>query len=434
MLRDVLGPGNAPAAYLLVAVDLILSHWPASRHAAAPFLGCPELLAIDCQRWSHDVTPVPDVFGLGNLQREPRGQATLQSLKQRPSRRARLHERLPALVLEGPDDVRQRVAQLLREAAARLGPYGEDDDLGDSSLMAVHAGNLLVRKNYTDVEVPLRDDRTVVGKQYVAPEPERRHMERLQSARSDRSTDVSLQLAISPEFAASAAEWAQRRAVPQADGEENESGLQQQAVVGAAMIAMRDLTGEQRTRYRSWAMGAFSAAVQGEDDPVTRAREGLRFNPTAIAFAGIAYAMAAGAAREEAAALLALVHRPAAAHGFIAAASAVGAANDRLPQAIVTLNLLEVAPRPAHLSFLLAAASGWLAAFPDATDFWTGHGIGRRVCALIDAVRQTEPTLLASGEPLRNQVDRLLPGRVRVGVADAVRLEQALQPDARRTW
>ena len=101
--------------------------------------------------------------------------------------------------------------------------------------------------------------------------------------------------------------------------------------------------------------------------------------------------------------------------------------------AIVTLNLLEVAPRPAHLSFLLAAASGWLAAFPDAPDFWTGHGIGRRVCELIDAVRQTEPTLLASGEPLRDQVDRLLPGLVRVGVADAARLEQALQPDGRRT-
>lgn len=730
VLVDVLGTGDAPAAYLLVAVDLILSHWPASRHAVAPFLGCPELLTIDCERWSHDVTPVPDLFGLGNLQREPRGQATLQSLKQRPSRRARLDERLPALALEGPEDVRQRAVQLLREAASRLGPYGEDDDLRNAAFMAVHAGNLLVPENYTEVEVPLRDGRTAAGKQYVAPEAERRHMERLQSARSDRSTGVSFQLGISaaledrrstPEFAASAAEWAQRPAAPQADGEENDSRLQQQAVVGAAMLAMRDLTGEQRTRYRSWAMGVFSAAVQGEDDPVTRGREGLRFNPTAIAFAGIAYAMADGAAREEAAALLALVRRPAAAHGFIAAASAVAAANDRLPQAIVrcafrasiyatihwngrdedtaarvqqhrralgdaieaelawlydaggeppwpalpevrprtrrsvrlpgrrhdrrsseatdrdaridrfnhqaaaawlraadpgrdgawlsaalqacadwtwavngagleasedvsdkprewnevyfdllahdlagaddatvdlraleplaslpdesffdaltrfqrsvdfvhfndhglgttsavrirarlaervrasdswnwmvrrrssgvemhlgpaiatlflndygwgqptkaylppalierltpflpalepcavegatlfvaivTLNMLEVAPRPAHLSFFLAAATRWLAAFPDATDFWTEHGIGRRVCALIDAVRQTEPTLLASGAPLRNQVDRLLAGLVRVGVADATRLEQAVQLDASR--
>ena len=139
VLADVLGTGDAPAAYLLVAVDLVLSHWPASRNAAVPFLGCPELLAIDRQRWSHDVTPVPDIFGLGNLQREPRGQATLESLKQRPSRRAMLDERLPELAVEGPEDVRQRVAELLRDAAARLGPYGEDDDLGDAAFMAVHA-------------------------------------------------------------------------------------------------------------------------------------------------------------------------------------------------------------------------------------------------------------------------------------------------------
>jgi energy-coupling factor transporter ATP-binding protein EcfA2 len=725
VLADVLGTGDTPAAYLLVAVDLILSHWPASRNAAAPFLGCPELLAIDRQRWSHDVTPVPDIFGLGNLQREPRGQATLQSLKQRPSRRAMLDERLPDLAVEGPEDVRHRVAQLLRDAAARLGPYGEHDDLGDAAFMAVHAGNQLVPENYTDVEVRLRDGRTAVGKQYVAPEAERRHMERLQSARSDRSTGVNFQLAISaaledrrqstPEFAVSAAEWAQRPAPPPADGEENDSGLQQQAVVGAAMIAMRDLTGEQRTRYRAWAMGAFSAAVQGEDDPVTRAREGLKFNPTAIAFAGIAYAMADGAAREQAAALLALVQRPAAAHGFIAAASAVASANDRLPRAIVrcalrasiyatrqwdgrdedraarvhqhrravdaaieaelawlydggaeppwpdlpgvrprtrrgirlpggrderrladgtdrdaqidrfdyqaaaawlrgadaerdrawlpaalracadwtwaangaglessedlsqtphewndvyfallardlagaddaevdrlaleplaslpdesffdaltrfqrsvdvvhfnnhgldtasavrirarlaerlrasnswrwmvrqrssgvemhlgpaiatlflndygwtqpakaylppalidrltpflpsletcavegathfvaivTLNLLEVSPRAAHLPFLLAAATSWTAAFPDVTDFWIDHGIGRRVCALVEATRLSEPTVLAPGQPSRDQVNRLLPAMVRVGVAEAARLEQAL--------
>ena len=41
VLADVLGPGDAPAVYLLVAVDLILSHWPASRHAAAPFSDVP---------------------------------------------------------------------------------------------------------------------------------------------------------------------------------------------------------------------------------------------------------------------------------------------------------------------------------------------------------------------------------------------------------
>ena len=76
-------------------------------------------------------------------------------------------------------------------------------------------------------------------------------MERLQSARDERSTGVDVQLAISaaledrrrssPEFAERTAEWAQRQ-TPPAD-EENDSGLQQQAAVGAATIAMRDLDG-----------------------------------------------------------------------------------------------------------------------------------------------------------------------------------------------
>src|SRR5207237_1158559 len=79
----------------------------------------------------------------------------------------------------------------------------------------------------------------------------------------------------------------------------------------------------------------FNTVLQGDDDPVTRAREGLRYNPVAIAFAGMAYAMADGATREQAAALLAFVHRPAAAHGFIASVSAIAAASERLPQTIV---------------------------------------------------------------------------------------------------
>jgi hypothetical protein len=725
VLADVLGTGDAPAAYLLVAVDLVLSHWPVSRTAAVPFLGCPELLAIDRQRWSHDRTPVPDIFGLGSVQQEPRGPATLASLKQRPSRRAMLEEKFPELAVEGPEDMRQRIVELLRDAGTRLGPYQENDDLGDAAFMAVHAGNLLAPENYADVEVSLPDGRSVVAKQYVSPEAERLHIERLHSTRDERSTGVNFQLAISaaledpsrssPEFAQRAAEWAQHQSPP---ADEGDSGLWQQAEVGAAMIAMRDLTATQRERHRLWAMSVFNTALQSEDDPVTRMREGLNFNPVAIAFAGVACAMADADAREQAAILLAFVRRPSAAHGFIASASAVATANGRLPEAlvrcalrasiypargtddrdedraarveqhraavdaaieselgwlyegasappwpvlpgvrpttkrgrrlprgqaefhsanaidrdieldrfdyqtaaawlrgvdadrdrawlaaalracadwtwaangaglessddlshrpdewngvylallardlagaddaavdrlalepltslpdesffealtrfqrsidvvhfndrglatpsavrirarlaervrasnswhwmvrrrsssvemhlgpaiatlflndygwtqpakaylppalierltpflpalercavegatpffaVVILNLVEVAPRPIHLPFLLAAAASWMAAFPDATDFWVEQGIGRRVCAFIDATRQMAPTLLRSGEPLRDHVDQLLPGMVRVGVAEAARLERALQSD-----
>ena len=36
MVADVIGASPAPAAYLLVAIELLLSHWPTSHTAAMP--------------------------------------------------------------------------------------------------------------------------------------------------------------------------------------------------------------------------------------------------------------------------------------------------------------------------------------------------------------------------------------------------------------
>jgi hypothetical protein len=95
--------------------------------------------------------------------------------------------------------------------------------------------------------------------------------------------------------------------------------------------------------------------------------------------------------------------------------------------ATLTLNILEVSPRPAHVPFLLAAASGWIAAFPNRTDFWVEYGTGRRVCTLLDSSRREQPDLLVVDRPLRDQLDRLLPALTQLGVAEAARLEEALR-------
>ena len=107
VLRDVLGPPEAPAAYLLVAVDLILSHWPKSRESAIPFLACPELLCVDGERHLSDNFDYPDFFGLTELQREPVGAASIKDLETRVSRRIPL-DRLLGYFAVGPDDLRER--------------------------------------------------------------------------------------------------------------------------------------------------------------------------------------------------------------------------------------------------------------------------------------------------------------------------------------
>jgi hypothetical protein len=54
--------------------------------------------------------------------------------------------------------------------------------------------------------------------------------------------------------------------------------------------------------------------------------------------------------------------------------------------AMVLLNLLEVGPRTIHLPMIVAASKSWLAAFADDRAVWIDQGIGRRLCALINAV------------------------------------------------
>jgi hypothetical protein len=94
--------------------------------------------------------------------------------------------------------------------------------------------------------------------------------------------------------------------------------------------------------------------------------------------------------------------------------------------ALVTLNLFEVSPKPIHLPFIISAAKAWQARYPDDSRFWIDNAIGRRICALIQEARRQEPRLLDPDQSVRSDVDRILATLVRVGVAEARRLEEAL--------
>ena len=157
VLADVLGPPGSPAAYLLVAVDLLISHWPKSREASVPFLSCPELLCIDGERHVHDNFEYPDFFGLKALQKEPVGAVSVEKLKKRASRQHSLEDLLGQYAVFGPVELRERICALLRRAAARLGPPDEQSNLGDPAFMVVHALNLIDPNNWREMSVTLAD-------------------------------------------------------------------------------------------------------------------------------------------------------------------------------------------------------------------------------------------------------------------------------------
>ena len=347
VLADVLGPPGSPAAYLLIAADLLLSHWPKSQEAAIPFLACPDLLCIDRQRSVHDNMKYPDIFGLKALEKEPAGTVNRDSLKSRPSRKLMLDYLLGQYAICEPAEFREKLGNMLRRVSKELGPPNEQSTLGDPKFMVIHALNLINPDNWKEVSITLKDGSSQIVLQYVSPTEENKHLESLQEASRDSFADTNMQAAISlatedpsrtsPEFLKEAIEWATGVTNILKSDEEDEDGMREQAVVTAAMIAMRDGDNELRTRYSDWARKIFEQALQTKEDSVHRFRAGLLYNPIAIAFAGMIYSLKDHNTEGEIRAILEVAARrnPAAAHGFGAAATELASIDERLPLAVL---------------------------------------------------------------------------------------------------
>jgi hypothetical protein len=360
VLTDVLGT-DAPAAYVLVAVDLILSHWPESQEAAIPFLASPELLCLDRQRVLQDNFESPDLLGIRALEKEPSGSARLDDLKKQPSRRFSLEQLIGQYAVTGPREQCERLTELLLRAGERLGAPDDQSDLGDPRLMVVHALNLANPKNWREVATTLPNGTSGTCCEYQAPETEARHLAALQEAARERSWQSNMLLAVgaaldnpsrsSPQFAAAAAEWAQQAqaAPPTADEGAEDRIMRERAIIAAATIAMRDGEPELRLRSEAWAREIFASAAHTNEDRVLRFQSQLRFNALGTAFVGIARLLRSSASPDDVRALLELAGRgdPAVAHGFGVSISLLVEIDQRLPRSLLRC-AFTAAIRPRH--------------------------------------------------------------------------------------
>lgn len=352
VLTDVLGPQGSCAAYLLVAVDLIISHWPKSLDVAAAFLGCPELLCLDHTRQVHDSLEMPDFFGLGALRSEPLGSVTAAELKRRPSRRTTLGELIGNFTFLASPDQLATLRSLLTTAAARLGEPAAGAHLGNPEFMARHAMNLSDAANWQEVQVTLKDGSSATARTYVSPAAEQNHLQALRDAATERASDFATQSALSlavddparllPEERSAAVAWARRLAKAtkdiESDDDDSERQMQEEAVVAAAMIVMRDGDDALRAEHGEWARSQLHTTLAAlDDDPSRQMREGLRFNPTAIAYAGLIHALRDRSTPEDVRSLLevAATGNHAAAHGFGTSAALLAAVESRLPRAVL---------------------------------------------------------------------------------------------------
>ena len=351
VVADVLGPVGSCAAYVLVAVDLILSHWPKSLDASAAFLGCPELLCVDHSRQVDEQVGILDPFGLGALGDDPQKNAAAEKLRKRPSRRRTLDQLIGSFMFTASPEQQARLKALLEEAAARLGMPEADANFGDPEFMVQYALNLVEPSNWQEVKVTLNDGSTTMAHQYVAPTKEREHLQALRDAAAGGTSDFEMQSAlsiavddssrVSPESRQAAIAWA-RLASTTSDtsvmADAASQRMQSEAILTAAMLLMRDSDEAQSVEHGDWARARLDDALSSiEDDPAYQMRSGLRFNPPSIAYAVLIYALRFQHTPDDVRALLSVAAngKHAVAHGFGAAIEQLGAVDTRFPRSVL---------------------------------------------------------------------------------------------------
>jgi hypothetical protein len=351
VIRQVLAGTHTPAAYLLIAVDLLISHWPKSKETAIPFLGCPQLLSMDRNRIIFDRREdIPDPFNLKGIQKEPIGLVSVKELDLLPSRSLMFDQLLDAhdhFLEPVPNPALQRLRELLEEAAKSLGAPEQNSGLLDPRLMVIHALNRLEPDNWKLADFRLTDGSAVSQVAYFSPPEEAAHHARLEQESRQRRTDAEMTRILSrlldlperatPEFVIHAVEWAQHKAAEQATGDRDADWIKQEAINMAALIAARDGGREARNRFRGWLLETFQHALEAKDDTVHRVRDGLRYNPFAMAFLGMIHLLKDERSSDELRELLKVAGRmnPAAAHGMAAGAVELSEIDERFPRAVV---------------------------------------------------------------------------------------------------
>ncbi len=339
VVADILRDEVLPAAYLLVVVDLVLSHWPMSRKTAVPFLACPELVSWDRTRPVHEAI----AFNFESFGRsEPRGLASRDSLKNRASRKFSLEQLVPLYAFADEQKDADALRVRLRSAVQRLGAYDADSDFSDPRLMATCILNKLDRANYREQQIQNENGNAQAAVVYVSPQVEAQHIASLQAQVTERMTGTNLMAQSvrvldepdksSPELIShiiAAARKIDATAEVQADYDNS--------VLTAAALVMRDGDVTEREEHGAWAAEKFRAAITRSEDPVHRHRGGLQFNPIGIATVGMTAAVRHGGGLADARPLLELAAQgdPAAAHGFGAAMDVLLAIDPRLPKALL---------------------------------------------------------------------------------------------------
>jgi hypothetical protein len=328
VLADILGPEGSCAAYLLVAVDLLISHWPATREVLVPFLACPELLATERGREVHDQLGRPSL----RLGREPSGKVQLADLAARPSRGIPLERALVGYLAD--DAVSNRLRAQLKVAVDALGAFGEHADFGDPAFMGAHALNTLNPENWIEVKG---------GRAYRSPPAEAEHIKGLSSRSVQllRSSEIEakIQLAIgdatrgSSELAREALDHAAGNLLD--DGDADASKRRSTQLIAAALLVARDGDDSLLDAQEHWVRAMIDRALSENSDRHEGSGDVILFNRPALAACALAHLWHRKRMSADRDALIAIATRPdrSAPTAFAAALNVILSTDSRLLKA-----------------------------------------------------------------------------------------------------
>lgn len=300
VLRDVLGPAGSSCAFIAVALDLVLSHWPKFESIAWPFAACPHVLVLDDARHIRDLVGIDDC-GMGS-QDAASGAPSVAELKTRASRRSRMTDTFVRYVLGRKDDIGPLLKAALEQAIKDIPappPEPEADLLNGLYAVARRALRMADPTNWREMNGFRSDGSAVNLIGYLPDDAEQRQFD-ARNAEVDASTRragimASIGLAFrddakaTPQVVADALQWAQAEPLKlRQHRQDHDFELEQaeRAVTMSAVLAVRHIIAREQPDAAAWAETVLRQAI---NEPVKKGYRGpqVEYDNQAIAAAGI---------------------------------------------------------------------------------------------------------------------------------------------------
>lgn len=292
VVDDILGPAGSAAAYVLVAVDVMLSHWPKTRECIWPFAASARLLAMDRERYAYDVVNGSTTHPVW-VHPEPAGAMKLDDLLRRPSRSTSLDAVLSDFGLSGPANVREAMQKALQSDVATFGaPDEESRGIADPKFAAMSALNWLDSANYVPRGITEDGQPTF---EYVTPAEERRLLAKFREKTYQSNAEVSIRGQLmraltesrcSAQLLEQGVKWAnQPMFESQTDANRNEQEFTEITRFIVAALVMRDGSPELKAAHGEWARVQLAEAATRNTDETSFPKQ-LPYNAYAIAAIG----------------------------------------------------------------------------------------------------------------------------------------------------